>query len=114
MIGRNEDDLTKNGVPYAVGMADTGNCTRADYRRRDRHVETAVPQQDPTTSASMRSMTARRELIHIGQTVMAYQARSTTSWMRCSTIRPLAECYRVAALMGLISSPDPGPRGHES
>ncbi|GKS57609.1 NAD(P)(+) transhydrogenase [Nitrospira sp.] len=108
MVGKNEDDLTQAGVPYAVGMAryreiargqligdDTG-MLKLLFDPKTRHILGVHAIGDGAT-----------ELIHIGQTVMALGGTLEYFVDTVFNYPTLAECYPVAALDGLNRLPRP-------
>ncbi len=53
MVGRNEEELTEQGVPYEVGKAQyNGDRAGTDNRRRHRSAEAGFPPRDPRAARS--------------------------------------------------------------
>ena len=108
MVGPNEDELTKNGVPYAVGVAryreiargqligDESGMLKLLFHNKTRELLGVHAIGDGTT-----------ELIHIGQAVMAYHGMIDYFVDTVFNYPTLAECYRVAALDGINRMPRP-------
>lgn len=108
MVGPNEDELTKNGVPYAVGIARYREIARGQligddigmlkllFHNRTRELLAVHAIGDGAT-----------ELIHIGQAVMTYHGLIDYFVDTVFNYPTLAECYRVAALDGINRSPRP-------
>jgi NAD(P) transhydrogenase len=108
MIGRNEEELTKSGVPYAVGVARYKEIARGQligdetgmlkllFHNKTRELLGVHAIGDGTT-----------ELIHIGQAVMAYHGMIDYFVDTVFNYPTLAECYRVAALDGINRMPRP-------
>ena len=110
MVGRNEEELTKAGVPYEVGIARYREIARGQligdeigmlkllFHRQTRHLLGVHAIGDGAT-----------ELIHIGQAVMAFGGRIDYFIETVFNYPTLAECYRVAALDGINRMPRPWP-----
>ena len=108
MVGQNEEDLAKAGVPYGVGIA--------------RYKEIARGQLIGDETGMLKLLFARQthellgvhaigegatELIHIGQAVMAYNGKIEYFIDTVFNYPTLAECYKVAALDGINRLPRP-------
>jgi NAD(P) transhydrogenase len=108
MVGPNEEELTKSGVPYAVGVARYREIARGQligdetgmlkllFHNKTRELLGVHAIGDGTT-----------ELIHIGQAVMAYHGMIDYFVDTVFNYPTLAECYRVAALDGINRMPRP-------
>ena len=101
-VGRNEEELTKEKIPYEIG--------RAEYK------ETARGQILGNVSGMLKLLFHREslellgvhilgesatELIHIGQAVMVHGGKVTYFIDNVFNYPTLAECYKVAALNGV-------------
>ncbi|MDF0650952.1 MAG: Si-specific NAD(P)(+) transhydrogenase [Nitrospira sp. LK265] len=108
MVGRNEEDLTQAGVPYAVGIArykeiargllmgdETGMLKLLFHRQTYELLGVHIIGEGAT------------ELIHIGQAIMAHRGRIHYFIDTIFNYPTLAECYRVAALDGINRLPRP-------
>ena len=108
MVGRNEEELTQAGIPYAVGIArykeiargllmgdDTGMLKLLFHRQTHELLGVHVIGEGAT------------ELIHIGQAIMAYHGRIHYFVDTVFNYPTLAECYKVAALDGINRLPRP-------
>ncbi len=108
MVGRNEAELTQDGVPYAVGIArykeiargllmgdETGMLQLLFHRQTYEVLGVHIIGEGAT------------ELIHIGQAIMAHRSRIQYFIDTVFNYPTLAECYRVAALDGINRLPRP-------
>ena len=108
MVGRSEEELTQAGVPYAVGIArykeiargllmgDETGMLKLLFHRYTRHLLGVHAIGEGAT-----------ELIHIGQTVMAFHGKIDYFIDTVFNYPTLAECYKVAALDGMNRLPRP-------
>ena len=98
-IGRTEDQLTEERVPFEVGRLPLPRTRpRPDHRRRARHAEAAgVPETAQLLGVHCFG-TGATELIHIGQAVMG--CGGTVDYLVDAVFNypTLAESYKVAAL----------------
>jgi NAD(P) transhydrogenase len=102
MVGASEDELTRNRVPYEVGMAryreiargqilgDTTGMLKLLFHRQTRKLLGVHCIGETAT-----------EIVHIGQSVMAFGG--TIDYFRDTVFNypTMAECYKVAAFDGL-------------
>lgn len=108
MVGRNEEELTRAGVPYAVGISrykeiargllmgdETGMLKLLFHRQTYELLGVHIIGEGAT------------ELIHIGQAIMAHRGRIHYFIDTVFNYPTLAECYRVAALDGINRLPRP-------
>ncbi|HAN91398.1 MAG TPA: Si-specific NAD(P)(+) transhydrogenase, partial [Nitrospira sp.] len=110
MVGRNEDDLTKNGVPYAVGIAHYREIARGQIIGDELGMLKLLFHNKTRQLLGVHAIgDGATELIHIGQTVMAYQGQIDYFIEAVFNYPTLAECYRVAALDGINQLPRPWP-----
>ena len=115
MVGRNEQSLTKDSIPYAVGIARYREIARGQligdeigmlkilFHSRTREVLGVHALGEGAT-----------ELIHIGQAVMAFRGKLDYFVDTVFNYPTLAECYKVAALDGLNRLPRPWPQDNRS
>ncbi|MDP1770619.1 MAG: Si-specific NAD(P)(+) transhydrogenase [Nitrospirota bacterium] len=111
MVGRNEEELAKAGVPYAVGIAHYREIARGQLLGDNTGMLKLL--FDPHTHALLGVHAigeGATELIHIGQAVMAYQGRINYFIDTVFNYPTLAECYKVAALDGINRLPRPWPQ----
>jgi NAD(P) transhydrogenase len=102
MVGRNEDELTRDGVPYEIGVAryreiargqligDTVGMLKLLFHSQTRQLLGAHVIGEGAT-----------ELIHIGQAVIAFGGKLDYFVDAVFNYPTLAECYKVAALAAL-------------
>lgn len=108
MVGRNEDELTKNGVPYAVGIARYREIARGQLIGDDIGMLKLLFHHKTRELLGVHAIgDGATELIHIGQTVMAYHGQIDYFVDAVFNYPTLAECYRVAALDGINQLPRP-------
>jgi NAD(P) transhydrogenase len=106
MVGRNEDELTRDGVPYESGVAryreiargqligDTVGMLKLLFHTETRQLLGVHIIGDGAT-----------ELVHIGQAVMALNGKLDYFVDTVFNYPTLAECYKVAALAALNRFP---------
>ena len=102
MVGETEQTLTKNKVPYEVGMARYREIARGQLISDPNGLLKLLFHADSRRLLGVHAIgTGATELIHIGQTVMA--AGMPIDYFVDSVFNypTLAECYKVAALDGL-------------
>jgi NAD(P) transhydrogenase len=102
MVGRNEDDLTHDGVPYEIGVAryreiargqiigDTVGMLKLLFHSQTRHLLGVHIIGEGAT-----------ELVHIGQAVMTLGGTLDYFVNSVFNYPTLAECYKVAALAAM-------------
>lgn len=102
MVGRNEDELTRDGIPYEIGIAryreiargqligDTVGMLKLLFHSENRELLGVHGIGEGAT-----------ELIHIGQAVMAHGGKLDYFVDTVFNYPTLAECYKVAALAAL-------------
>ena len=108
MVGRNEEELKQDNVPYGVGIARYKEIARGQligdetgmlkmlFHRHTRHLLGVHAIGEGAT-----------ELIHIGQAVMAFHGKIDYFIDTVFNYPTLAECYKVAALDGVNRLPRP-------
>jgi NAD(P) transhydrogenase len=106
MVGRNEDELTRDGVPYEIGVAryreiargqiigDTVGMLKLLFHSENRQLLGVHVIGEGAT-----------ELVHIGQAVMAHGGKLDYFVDNVFNYPTLAECYKVAALAALNRFP---------
>ena len=77
-MGRNEEGLTQDGIPYEIGKASYKEIARGQIIGED-----------------------AAELIHIGQAVMAHKGTIDYFVKTVFNYPTLAECYKTAAFDGI-------------
>ena len=106
MVGRNEDELTRDGVPYEVGVARYREIARGQL------IGDTVGMLKMLFHSETRDLLGvhiigegATELIHIGQAVIALGGKLDYFVDAVFNYPTLAECYKVAALAALNRFP---------
>jgi NAD(P) transhydrogenase len=102
MVGRNEDDLTRDGVPYEIGVARYREIARGQI------IGDTIGMLKLLFHSETRQLLGvhvigegATELVHIGQAVMAHDGKLDYFVDTVFNYPTLAECYKVAALAAL-------------
>src|SRR6266478_2618241 len=102
MVGRNEDELTRDGIPYEVGVARYREIARGQI------IGDTVGMLKLLFHSETRELLGvhvigegATELVHIGQAVMAHGGKLDYFIDTVFNYPTLAECYKVAALAAL-------------
>ena len=102
MVGRNEDELTRDGVPYEIGVARYREIARGQI------IGDTVGMLKLLFHSATRELLGvhvigegATELIHIGQAVIAHGGKLDYFVDAVFNYPTLAECYKVAALAAL-------------
>jgi NAD(P) transhydrogenase len=102
MVGRNEDDLTRDGIPYEIGAARYREIARGQI------IGDTVGMLKLLFHSETRELLGvhvigegATELVHIGQAVMAHRGKLDYFVDAVFNYPTLAECYKVAALAAL-------------
>lgn len=102
MVGRNEDELTRDGVPYEIGVARYREIARGQI------IGDTVGMLKLLFHSETRELLGvhvigegATELVHIGQAVMAHGGKLDYFVDAVFNYPTLAECYKVAALAAL-------------
>jgi NAD(P) transhydrogenase len=108
MVGRNEEELVKAGVPYAVGIAHYREIARGQLIGDETGTVKLLFHRHTHALLGVHAIgEGATELIHIGQAVMAYQGKIDYFIDTVFNYPTLAECYKVAALDGINRLPRP-------
>ena len=111
MVGRNEEDLAKAGIPYAVGTAHYREIARGQLIGDETGMVKLLFHRHTRALLGVHAIgEGATELIHIGQAVMAYQGKIDYFIDTVFNYPTLAECYKVAALDGINRLPRPWPQ----
>ncbi len=111
MVGRNEEDLAKAGIPYAVGVAHYREIARGQLIGDETGMLKLLFHRHTHTLLGAHALgEGATELIHIGQAVMAYRGKIDYFIDTVFNYPTLAECYKVAALDGINRLPRPWPQ----
>jgi NAD(P) transhydrogenase len=108
MVGRNEEELGKAGIPFAVGRARYGEIARGQLIGDERGMLKLLFHRQTREVLGVHAIgEGATELIHIGQAVMAYRGKIDYFIDTVFNYPTLAECYKVAALDGVNRLPRP-------
>jgi NAD(P) transhydrogenase len=106
MVGRNEDELTRAGIPYEIGVARYREIARGQI------IGDTVGMLKLLFHSETRELLGvhvigegATELVHIGQAVMAHGGKLDYFVDNVFNYPTLAECYKVAALAALNRFP---------
>jgi NAD(P) transhydrogenase len=108
MVGRNEEELSRAGIPYEVGVARYREIARGQLIGDETGMLKLL--FDPKTRKVLGVHAigdGATELIHIGQAVMAFGGKIDYFVDTVFNYPTLAECYKVAALAGINRLPKP-------
>jgi NAD(P) transhydrogenase len=111
LVGRNEEELTKEEIPYAVGIAHYREIARGQLIGDDTGILKLLFHRHTHALMGVHAIgEGATELIHIGQAVMAYKGKVDYFIDTVFNYPTLAECYKVAAHDGINRLPRPWPR----
>ena len=100
-VGRNERDLTSEGVPFETGVARYREIARGHILGDEHGMLKLIFHIDTRKILGVWTMgTQATELVHIGQAVMALDGTLDFFVRNVFNYPTLAECYKVAALDG--------------
>ena len=106
MVGRNEEELTRDGVPYEIGVARYREIARGQI------IGDTIGMLKLLFHTETRELLGvhvigegATELVHIGQAVMAHGGKLDYFVNTVFNYPTLAECYKVAALAALNKFP---------
>jgi NAD(P) transhydrogenase len=110
-VGRNEEELTKEEIPYAVGTAHYREIARGQLIGDDTGMLKLLFHRHTRTLLGVHAIgEGATELIHVGQAVMAYRGKIDYFIDTVFNYPTLAECYKVAAHDGINRLPRPWPQ----
>ncbi len=102
MVGWTEERLTKENIPYEAGIAQYKETARGQLLGDEIGMLKLLIHQESHQILGVHAIgTGATELIHIGQTAMAFRATVEYFVNTVFNYPTLAECYKVAALNGL-------------
>ena len=102
MVGKTEEQLTAEGIPYESGIAHYREIARGKLLGDDSGMLKLLIHQDTHKILGVHAIgTGATELIHIGQAVMALNGDAEFFINNVFNFPTLAECYKVAAYNGL-------------
>jgi len=100
-VGRNEEELTKEGVPYESGIARYREIARGQLLGDENGMLKVLFHRETGQVLGVHIIGEyATELIHIGQAVMALKGGLNYLKDAVFNYPTLAECYKVAALDG--------------
>jgi NAD(P) transhydrogenase len=106
MVGRNEDELTRDGVPYEIGVARYREIARGELIGDTVGMLKLLFHSDTRELLGVHIIgEGATELVHIGQAVMALGGKLDYFVDAVFNYPTLAECYKVAALAALNRFP---------
>ena len=101
MVGRNEEELTADGVPYEVGVARYREIARGAILGDDSGLLKILFHRSTRRLLGVHIIgTGATELVHIGQAVLAFDGTIDYFVNSVFNYPTFAECYKVAALDG--------------
>ncbi|MFQ5903157.1 MAG: Si-specific NAD(P)(+) transhydrogenase, partial [Candidatus Binatia bacterium] len=101
MVGKNETQLTQEGVPYEIGVARYREISRGQILGDKVGMLKLLFHRESRKLLGVHAIgQGATELIHIGQVVMAFNGAIDFFIENTFNYPTLAECYRVAALDG--------------
>ncbi|MGD9851803.1 MAG: Si-specific NAD(P)(+) transhydrogenase [Nitrospirales bacterium] len=99
MVGRTEETLTKDRIPYEVGLARYREIARGVILGDDSGLLKMLFHRDTQELLGVHAIgTGATELIHIGQAVLGMKGGLSYFLTTVFNYPTLAECYKVAAL----------------
>jgi NAD(P) transhydrogenase len=102
MVGQNEQSLTKENIPYEVGLARYREIARGQLIADPHGILKLLFHPESRRLLGVHAIgTGATELIHIGQTVIAAGMPIDYFIESVFNYPTLAECYKVAALDGM-------------
>lgn len=108
MVGRNEEELTKDQVPFGIGIARYNEIARGQLIGDDTGMLKLLFHRQTRELLGIHAIgEGATELIHIGQAVMTYHGTIDYFIDTVFNYPTLAECYKVAALDGINRLPRP-------
>jgi NAD(P) transhydrogenase len=108
MVGKNEEELAREDVPYGVGIARYREIARGQLIGDERGMLKLLFHRRSRELLGVHAIgEGATELIHIGQAVMAFKGRIEYFIDTVFNYPTLAECYKVAALDGINRLPRP-------
>jgi len=102
MVGKTEEELTAEGIPYESGVAHYREIARGQLLGDDLGMLKLLIHQESHKILGVHGIgVGATELIHIGQAVMALDGDAEFFINNVFNFPTLAECYKVAAYNGL-------------
>ncbi|MEM8864944.1 MAG: Si-specific NAD(P)(+) transhydrogenase [Planctomycetota bacterium] len=102
MVGKTEEQLTSEGIPYEAGVAQYREIARCQLLGEEQGMMKLLIHQETHDILGVHILGAgATELVHIGQAVMALEGKAEFFIDNVFNWPTLAECYKVAAYNGL-------------
>ncbi len=102
MVGWTEEKLTAEGIPYEAGVALYSETARGQLLGDEIGMLKLLIHQESHTILGVHIIGSQAtELVHIGQTAIAFKATAEYFINAVFNYPTLAECYKVAAMNGL-------------
>jgi NAD(P) transhydrogenase len=102
MVGRNEEELTEQGIPYEVGKASYREIARGQIIGDETGLLKLIFQLDTHQLLGVHIIgEGASELVHIGQAVLAFGGKIEYFVNTVFNYPTLAECYKTAAFDGI-------------
>ncbi len=102
MVGKTEQQLTEEGIPYEAGVAQYRELARGQLLGDDTGMLKLLIHQENRTILGVHCIgSGATELVHIGQAVMALGGTADYFVHNVFNFPTLAEAYKVAALNGM-------------
>jgi NAD(P) transhydrogenase len=102
MVGKNEDELTRDGIPYETGIARYREIARGQIIGDTMGMLKLLFQSETRELLGVHVIgEGATELVHIGQAVIAHAGKLDYFIDAVFNYPTLAECYKVAALAAL-------------
>ncbi|HEX7616446.1 MAG TPA: Si-specific NAD(P)(+) transhydrogenase [Thermoanaerobaculia bacterium] len=99
MVGKTEEELTKDGVPYEVGVAHYREIARGAILGDDTGILKIIVHRETRQLLGVHILgTAATELVHIGQAFLTFGGTLDVLVETVFNYPTFAECYKVAAL----------------
>ncbi|WP_432798837.1 Si-specific NAD(P)(+) transhydrogenase [Poriferisphaera sp. WC338] len=102
MVGKTEEQLTNDGIPYEAGVATYKELARGQLLGDEFGMLKILIHQDTHEILGVHAIgTGATEIIHIGQAVMAHKGNASFFVDNVFNFPTLAEAYKIAAYNGL-------------
>jgi NAD(P) transhydrogenase len=102
MVGRTEEDLTRQDVPYEVGKANYREIARGQIIGDSTGLLKLIFHSETRELLGVHILgEGASELVHIGQAVMAFGGQIDYFVQTVFNYPTLAECYKTAAFDGI-------------
>jgi NAD(P) transhydrogenase len=102
MVGRTEEDLTRQDVPYEVGKANYREIARGQIIGDSTGLLKLIFHSETRQLLGVHILgEGASELVHIGQAVMAFGGQIDYFVQTVFNYPTLAECYKTAAFDGI-------------